>query len=167
MPGLVNQDIDDVMIASLVDAAIDYISKVTLEQVENAVIYLGSTLLSEDIIKTFVTKTESLYVHLVNYKSTEKLDTTFNWAEGKVEEDKNLDTFQYTVLYDKKYMKQATKLGRKVLLLTEKDVLAVLEATRQEKFTSSGLVKNIIVTICATQLHVPEKSVESWLSQQH
>lgn len=150
----------------LVNDVITFIAETTIEQVENAVLYFGSTLLSDEILRELSTTTESTYVRLVNFKSTEKLENKFTWIENESDEHEAANIYQYTILFNKKYAKQAAKFKRPVLLITEKDVLAILEATRQEKFVSTGAIKNTAIAICAAQLNVPEKSVESWLTKQ-
>lgn len=148
-----------------VNDIIAFIATTTIEQIENAVLYFGSTIISDEMLRELTSATESTYVRLVNYKSTEKLDDKLTWIENEEDEKETDNIYQYTILFNKKFMKQATKFKRPILLITEKDVLAVLEAMRQEKFVASGIIKSTAIKISAAQLNVPEKSVEAWLAK--
>lgn len=157
---------DSSQLLGIIDDTIEFISTATLETIENAVLYFGSTQVPEEYIKDMVATTESTYLQFIGYKSTEKLEDRFVWQEDTGETETTDNFVQYTVLFNKKYIKQATKLKRPIFQLSEKDVLGFLEVHRQEKFTSNGLIKTTAIKACSAQMGVPEQTLESWLAQQ-
>lgn len=141
------------------------ITNETLETVEATTVYLGSTIISEELIQDFCESSETTFVDFNNYKGTSKITDTFNWSEESTETTENTnDKIAYTCIFDKKLHKKAATLKRPVLLITPKDLQIIMNSERLEEWKVTGLAKSLAVEIICKHTGVNKEAVEAWIN---
>ncbi len=140
------------------------VTEETLETVEAATVYLGSTILPLDLLQKFGEQYEATLADFNNYRPTSKITDQFTWNDD-IEEDTHRDSLiAYTCIFNKKLSKKAAALKRPVLLVTPKDLQIIMDRERLDDWRVTGIAKNLAVEIVCKHTGVNREAVEAWIA---
>lgn len=140
------------------------VTEETLETVEAATVYLGSTILPFDLLQNFAEQYEATLADFNNYKPTSKITDQFNWNDDVEEDTNKSNMLVYTCIFDKKLSKKAAALKRPVLLVSPKDLMIIMDRERLDDWKVTGLAKNLAVEIVCKHTGVNKEAVEAWIA---
>lgn len=152
-------------ITNILDEIERLVTEQTLETIEASTVYLGSTVISEELIREHALQTESTLVQLNQYKVYQVFNDQFTWSDNQNDESKDKDIIAYTCIFNKKHQKKAAELKRPVLCISQKDLYAVTETQRLNNWTITGLMKSLAVEIMIKHTGVNKECIEGWLPQ--